>query len=197
MTVKSYSCHNKTIIYKKMLAYIKAFTFEDALKISSENNVMPTMEDMDQIIKSISLQRELMDSSCSFFQIDRRIKALKRLRDHGCDPKKIIKKVVLPEGYTGKILIVAIMGGVTDNLVCLRSGDLWHREILKNTENEIRDLGFSNSIVHQLGGAHVRFEKNNDIVIFGASDDFGSCDKVHASKLIKRVFKDRNVLVLK
>ena len=119
------------------------------------------------------------------------------IRDHGCDPKKIIEKVVLPEGYAGKILMVVIMGGEIDNFVCLRSGDLWHREILRNTENEIRDLGFPNSIVHELGGAHVRFEKNNDIVIFGTSDDFGSCDKIYASQLIKQVFKDRNVMILK
>ena len=138
-----------------------------------------------------------MGSIRPFFQIDRKIKVLKRIRDHGCDPKKIIEKVVLPEGYAGKILMVAIMGGEIDNLVCLRSGDLWHREILRNTENEIRDLGFPNSIVHELGGAHARFEKNNGIVIFGTSNDFGSCDKVYASKLIKQVFKDRNVMVLK
>ena len=74
---------------------------------------------------------------------------------------------------------------------------MWHREILRNTESEIRDLGFYESSVYELGGAHVRFEKNSDIVIFGTSDDFGSCDKVYASKLIQQSFKNRNILVLK
>ena len=179
-----------------MLACINTHKFEDAINMSRENNVIPMSKDIDQIIKKLSTQKKLMGSTCPFFQIDRRIKALKRFRDHGCNPEKIIEEVVLPEGYTGKILIVAIMGGVIDKLVCLRSGDLWHREILKNTENEIRDLGFPNSIVHELGGAHVRFEKKSDIIIFGASDDFGSCDKVYASKLIQEVFKNRNVMVL-
>jgi hypothetical protein len=197
MTGLSYIHHSEPGVYKNMLACINAFKLEDALKISRENNVIPTSEDMDQIIKKLSLQRNSMGSIRPFLQLHRRIKALKRFRDHGCDPKRIIEKVVLPEGYTGKILMVAILGGAIDNLVCLRSGDLWHREILRNTENEIRDLGFPNSIVHELGGAHVRFEKNNGIVIFGTSEDFGSCDKVYASKLIKQAFKDRDVIVLK
>jgi hypothetical protein len=115
---------------------------------------------------------------------------------HPEEALKTIKQTVLPEGYNGKILMVNISGGVIDGLVCLRSGDLWHREILRNTETEIRDLGFSESSVYALGGAHVRFEANNDIVIFGTSDDFGSCDKRDAAKLIQRVFKHRNVIVL-
>ena len=111
------------------------------------------------------------------------------------DPEKLIDKIILPEGYNGKILLVMIVGGFLDGQILLRSGDMWHREILRNTENEIKELGFVESDVYELGGAHVRFEKN-DIVIFGTSDDFGSCDKVYASKLIRQLFKDRNVLIL-
>jgi len=111
------------------------------------------------------------------------------------DPEKLIDKIILPEGYNGKILLVMIVGGFLDGQILLRSGDMWHREILRNTENEIKELGFVDSGVYELGGAHVRFEKN-DIVIFGTSDDFGSCDKVYASKLIRQLFKDRNVLIL-
>jgi len=92
--------------------------------------------------------------------------------------------------------MVVVRGGDIDELVCLRSGDLWHREILRNTESEIKKLGFFESSVYELGGAHVRFEANNDIVIFGTSDDFGSCDKRYAAKLIQQLFKDRNVVVL-
>ena len=111
------------------------------------------------------------------------------------DPEKLIDKIILPEGYNGKILLVMIVGGFLDGQILLRSGDMWHREILRNTENEIKELGFVDSGVYELGGAHVRFEKN-DIVIFGTSDDFGSCDKVYASKLIQQLFKDRNVIIL-
>ena len=123
-------------------------------------------------------------------------KALKINRGAECDPGKLVEDIILPEGYNGKILLVMFKGGILDGRICLRSGDMWHREILRNTENEIKELGFSKSVVYELGGAHVRFEKNNDIVIFGTSDDFGSCDKVYASKLIQKIFKDRNITIV-
>lgn len=178
-----------------MLACINAFEFEDAIKISRQYHVTPTPSDMDQMVKRLVAQRKSENIISPPHQFERRIKALKRCRDHGCDPEKIIEKIILPQGYNGKILMVVIMGGVIDRITCLRSGDLWHREILKNTETEIRDLGFFESAVYELGGAHVRFEKNNDIVISGTSDDFGSCDKAYASKLIQQVFADRNIIV--
>ena len=186
---------NKALIYKKLWACVKAFEFEDALKICMQYNVAPALTDMERLINSLVTQRESTDVISSFNRLDRRIKALKRFRDHGCDPGQIIEKTTLKQGYNGKILIVAIKGGVIDRLTCLRSGDIWHREILQNTKNEIRDLGFSKSLVYELGGANVRFETNKDIVIFGTSDDFGPCDKVYASNLIQQVFKDSNIIV--
>jgi hypothetical protein len=158
-------------------------------------NVAPTLADMERLINCLVTQRESANVISPFNRLDIRIKALKRFRDHGCDPGQIIEKTTLKQGYNGKILIVAIMGGLIDRLTCLRSGDLWHREILQNTKNEIRDLGFFNSSVYELGGAHVRFEKNKDIIIYGTSVDFGMCDKEYASELIQQVFKDRNIIV--
>ncbi len=199
MTGASLFSQNKAIVYKKMLACVKAFQFEEAFKICNRYNVKPALSDMDQIINTLASQRNSSEVISSPHKFDRRLKALKIIRDHecdpGCDPGKIIEKTILPEGYKGKILIVAITGWVIGKLVCLRSGDLWHREILKNTENEIRDLGFFESSVHELGGAHVRFETNKDIVIFGTSDEYGSCDKVFASRLIQQVFKNRNIMI--
>ena len=115
--------------------------------------------------------------------------------ENGGEPEKLVERVILPEGYNGKILLVMILGGPLDKLILLRSGDMWHREILRNTENELMELGFAGSTVCELGGAHVRFDANDDIIIFGTSDDFGSCDKVYASNLIQRLFKDRNVMI--
>lgn len=56
---------------------MNAFNFEEALKTGSKNNMMPTVEDMNQIISNLSLRRRTMGSSRSFFQIDLRLKALK------------------------------------------------------------------------------------------------------------------------
>lgn len=64
----------------------------------------------------------------------------------------MIPSVVLPEGYRGKILLVSI-SVKKERAVVLRSGDLWHREILRNTEVEIQALGLSGAQVDELGGA--------------------------------------------
>ena len=109
---------------------------------------------------------------------------------------KMIIETDLSEGYNGKILMVAIMGGGISKIVCLRSGDLWHREILKNTQKEIKNLGFTKSAVYELGGACVRFESNGDILIHGTSDDYGSCDKKLAAELIKKKFSGKKIIVM-
>ncbi len=109
---------------------------------------------------------------------------------------KTIPSVILPEGYNGKILLVSISGDGFDQMIILRSGDLWHREILRNTKAEIRNLGFRNARVHELGGAHLRFEPDGTIIVHGASQQYGACDKEHAAKLVKDVFPGRRVDVL-
>jgi hypothetical protein len=106
-----------------------------------------------------------------------------------------IPAVILPEGYTGKILLVSISGdGIADRVV-LRSGDLWHREILRNTEAEIRNLGYHDARVDELGGAHLRFEPDGTIIIHGTSQQYGACDKAHAAKLVMGAFPGRRVAV--
>ncbi|MBU0652398.1 MAG: hypothetical protein KKG96_05905, partial [Proteobacteria bacterium] len=50
--------------------------------------------------------------------------------------EEMIPMVILPDGYRGKILLVLIIRGET-SMVALRSGDLWHREILRNTRAEM------------------------------------------------------------
>ena len=104
-----------------------------------------------------------------------------------------IPAIILPEGYNGKILLVSISGDGVEEMVILRSGDLWHREILRNTEAEIRSLGYPNARVHELGGAHLRFEPDGTIIIHGFSQQYGACDKEHAAKLVKAAFAGRRV----
>ncbi len=108
---------------------------------------------------------------------------------------KTIPAAILPEGYAGKILLVSVTGDGIENMVILRSGDLWHREILRNTEAEIRNLGFHNARVTELGGAHLRFEPDGTIVIHGTSQQYGACDKEHAAKLVRDEFPGRRVEV--
>lgn len=126
-------------------------------------------------------------------RLKRRIKALETFQDHGLDPEKLVPSVDLSAGYHGKILLAAVSGGTADGLVCLRSGDDWHHEILRNTQEEIRDLGFDNSIVVPAGGASVRFDQKGGIVVYGSSDAFGTCDKQIAAGLIRKAFPQKTV----
>jgi hypothetical protein len=110
----------------------------------------------------------------------------------GLPPGKTIPAVILPEGYCGKILLAAVAIG-SERLVVLRSGDLWHREILRNTEAEIRRLGLPEARVDELGGAHLRFEADGSILLWGESEDFGACDLAYAASLIREVWPDRRI----
>ena len=109
------------------------------------------------------------------------------------EPELLLPEVILPEGYNGKILLVSVSGGGIKKTVLLRSGDLWHREILRNTEVEIKNLGFDNARVHELGGALVRFEPDGAITIYGASREFGACDKEFAAEMVRKTFPERTV----
>ncbi|MFC1577718.1 NAD(P)-dependent oxidoreductase [Thermodesulfobacteriota bacterium] len=111
------------------------------------------------------------------------------------EPDSQISPVILPEGYNGKILLVSVSGDGINKTVLLRSGDLWHREILRNTETEIKSLGFENALVHELGGALVRFEPDGAITIYGASQEFGACDKGFAAEMVRKEFRERTVIV--
>ena len=101
----------------------------------------------------------------------------------------------LPGGYNGKILLVSISSAAIDKTVVLRSGDVWHREILRNTLNEIRSYGITDAQVHQLGGAWVRFEPDGAIIIYGRSQEFGACDKAYAAELVRDLYPQRRVEV--
>jgi len=95
-----------------------------------------------------------------------------------------IPVVILPDGYRGKILLVLIIRGET-RMVALRSGDLWHREILRNTRAEMIRIGFTDVRVEEMGGAHLRFEADGSIRIWGGSEEFGACDLDYAAALVR------------
>jgi phosphoglycerate dehydrogenase-like enzyme len=114
---------------------------------------------------------------------------------HSTEPDSPINPIILPEGYNGKILLVSVSADGLKKTVLLRSGDLWHREILRSTETEIKRLGFENVRVYELGGAHVRFEPAGTITVYGTSREFGGCDKEFAAEIIRKKFWGRTVSI--
>ena len=125
---------------------------------------------------------------------ERRARALRALLAHGPEPSRMVAEVDLPEGYRGKILMVLLKGRGFEGTVCLRSGDDWHREILRNTQAELQDLGFPSARAYALGGAYAGFDGDR-IVIWGTSDEFGCCDKELAADMIRRAFPGRTVVI--
>ena len=129
-------------------------------------------------------------------RLRRRRRALLVFRDHGLDLARLLPSVRLPQGYEGKILLLMVSGGAANGRVLLRCGDEWHREILRDTREEVADLGFSRSQVDTMGGAWARFEEDGAISIWGASEEFGACDRQQAIDLIRRAHPDRLVRVI-
>jgi hypothetical protein len=128
-------------------------------------------------------------------RLARRAAALKGFLMHRPDPAKMVAETELPEGYTGKVLMMRVAGGGFEDAVILRSGDGWHREILQNTRAEIADLGFPNAEVHPLGGAYAGFDADGRITLWGTSDEYGCCDKELATRLITRAYPGRPVRI--
>ncbi|MBU4370823.1 MAG: hypothetical protein KKH02_09600 [Proteobacteria bacterium] len=108
--------------------------------------------------------------------------------------EEMIPIVILPDGYRGKILLVLIIRGET-SMVALRSGDLWHREILRNTRAEMIRSGLTDVQVEEIGGAYLRFEADGSIRIWGGSDDFGACDLDFAAALVRTARPSCTVVV--
>ena len=109
--------------------------------------------------------------------------------------KDYIPAAIIPDGYDGKILLLTIGGDGIKDTVILRSGDIWHSEILRATEIEIRERGVNKARVHEAGGAWVRFEKDDTILIHGQSDEFGACDKNIAAMLLNQLYPERNICI--
>ncbi len=180
---------------EKILTCLEASRFEEAIKINKAypNNICDT--DIDKIISKLIYTQNITcrNGDKENLSLSLQIKALTKFRVFGSQPEKIIQTLDFNEGYCGKILMVQISGGVFDNFVCLRSGDLWHREILKNTQNEFKQLGFLSSSVYEMGGAHITFHESLSLTIWGTSEDFGSCDKYLTSRLIGRKFPNYKI----
>jgi hypothetical protein len=180
----------------EVLNYLKAGKLESALNEMTKLDVELDVSDYDGVIAHLkekaehALSRERIRSAKRCRRI---IGTLQSLQKFGSDPTHIIAPVILPEGYNGKILLASVSGGIIKNCFILRSGDLWHSEILRETQAEILDLGLVNAEVHPLGGAWARFENNDTIIIWGSSDQYGACDKEFAAELIRKAYPDRKI----
>lgn len=108
--------------------------------------------------------------------------------------EEMIPAVILPDGYRGKILLVLISAG-EESIVVLRSADLWHREILRNTRAEVCRPGLTDARVEELGGAFLFSEADGSIRIGGGSDEFGACDLDYAAALVKAARPGCSVVV--
>ncbi len=181
-----------------VLDHIRMVRLESASAAMKGFHVSLSGSELEPIIESFKAAAERERSKGeirSANRLDRRKKAVEVFRDHGLDSKRLFAPVILPEGYNGKILLMAVSGGVLNGRVCLRSGGDWHREILTDTQEEILDLGFENALVDPVGGAFVRFEDNRSIEVYGISDEFGGCDKQAAADLIRQDFPVRKVAI--
>ena len=176
-----------------ILEHLRAGGLEIALKQIAAFQVKLKSSDIDQVIEFLKKdlkQTVSKEQTRSAKRLKRLIDALQSLHMHGPDPANLIAPVILPEGYNGKILLLSVSGGVIGDSVILRSGDLWHSEILRETEAEIQDLGLLSSEVYPLGGAWARFENDDTILIWGSSDQFGACDKEFAAEMIGKEYPE-------
>ena len=76
---------------------------------------------------------------------------MEKMQSEEQDLEAMIPAVILPDGYRGKILLVLITQGGR-SIMALRSGDLWHREILRNTRAEMIRIGLRDVRVEEMGG---------------------------------------------
>jgi len=129
----------------------------------------------------------------SGIRYQRRAAALAMLRDTGHLSGTVIPPVELPEGYCGKIMLLFMQGDCIAARTCLRSGDDWHREILRSFKDEVRDYGFETFQISPRGGAFAEFPPDGSIVLFGASEEFGRCPREDAIQLIQAAFPDKRV----
>ena len=124
---------------------------------------------------------------------ERKAAALTMLRDKGNISGKVIPTVDLPEGYRGKIMLCVVTGALIPELTYLRSGDDWHREILRNFEEEVRDYGFEAFQIMPRGGAFAEFHPDGAIVLYGSSEAFGRLKREDAIRLVQTAFPNRHV----
>jgi hypothetical protein len=185
-------------VKRQILDYFKAGEFEQAIGTARRFGVTFVHSDIHRAIDHLNHQlgqAVLSNNAVISRQCRRRLDRLAAFKSSGFDTKSLVPLVEVPDGYSGKILLVSILGGIVRQKICLRSDDLYHRDILRNTELEIQDLGLTRTRVQELGGAYLHSEPDESIRIWGESEEFGACDKELAAELVKTVYPEKRVAV--
>jgi len=175
----------------QVLACLCLGYLESAQQLMQQAHVVPEPQDLDAILQDLESQaatQQAQENPRQAKRMQRRILALEVFREHGLDQEQLIRPVDLAEGYAGKILLMRLLSARSEGTLCLRSGDLWHREILRDTEEEIVDLGFDLTTVSPVGGAWIRFDDKQIITLYSSSEEYGECDKQRAAQLIAGVY---------
>lgn len=121
----------------------------------------------------------------------RAVDSLCMFRDRGKLSGEIIPKSDLTADYRGKFMVIGLQGNLIPWRVYLRSGDDWHREIVRNFEEEVCDFGFENFQTKPLGGAFIDCSPADAVALWGASEEFGACSFEKAAQLIEAALPDR------
>lgn len=177
--------------------YFKAGEFEKAIHAGNDDERPLSESECRAIVNHFERELEQALRKADFPAVRRwrrRLEAFTAFCKSGFDSKSLIKPAELPAAYRGKILLITVFGGLLDGAVGLRSDDLYHRDILRNTELELQDLGLSSSRVYELGGAYWSSNPDGSIRIWGSSDEFGACDRELAAELARSLFPEAKIV---
>ena len=183
-------------VRKEMLQHIHQGLLESAFALIVGNDI--TLEGtaltspIEDCLKQASTLKNAGNIRASI-RYQRRATALTRLRDTGRLSGTVIPSAVLPEGYCGKIMLAWAEGDCIQGRTFLRSGDDWHREILRSFEEEVQDYGFENFQITPKGGAFAHFQTDGTIALSGYSEAYGRCSREEAIQLVQTAFPDRTV----
>jgi hypothetical protein len=182
---------------EQLVRYFKAGEFERAIRAVEDSEMSLSEADIGSILDHFGRELEQASLRADYQAVRRwrrRIEGFTAYCNSGFDRKTLIKPAEVPAEYSGKILLLSVSGGLFDTIPCVRSNDLHHRDILRNTALELRDLGLSSSHVHELGGAYLTSESDGTMRLWGGSDEFGPCDREIAAKLVQDLFLEKRVV---
>ena len=182
--------------WQQVLQLIHRGLLESAQALLRQHNITLDKSVLTELILGCQKQAETEKMASNIrasIQYQRRTASLEMLREENHISGTVLPTVVLSEGYCGKIMLVFVKGDCISERTCLRSGDDWHREIVRSFEQEVHDYGFEKFQTSPQGGAFAEFQKDGTIALSGSSEEFGRCRREGAIQLIQTAFPDRSI----